>query len=105
LVRFCSSITTTTLSRIVVRAFVGPRPVYSRKTFTIMVEIAAGSELPFECWSASVETVIRSCDLAFPEKKSPTPGRGKGGEPPDARRSHLDNNMSCGKLLAVSQVW
>ena len=40
------SMTNTTFSRIVVRAFVGPRPVYSRISRTVTFEIAAYSAFP-----------------------------------------------------------
>src|SRR4051812_48576121 len=44
--------TTTRLSRMTVRAFVGPRPVYSDSSRTTMVEIAAASCPPGESFSA-----------------------------------------------------
>jgi len=57
--------TNTTLSRIVVRAFIGPRPVYSRIILTIAVDIAAGSVL-LDWRSGPVSVVIADLFSPFP---------------------------------------
>src|SRR5207248_9468729 len=60
----CSSITTTMLSRMVVRAFVGPRPVFSRSSLTIALEISMWRPFREDCVSGWV--AIGPSDLAFP---------------------------------------
>jgi hypothetical protein len=66
-VSVCSRITNTTLPVIVVRAFIGPRPVYLRIILTIVVDMAEVRAPPCGCSAAVVSVATVRPFSPFPE--------------------------------------